>query len=192
MNKFQELTSIMAKSGLQCSSNSHAVYYLPTAAVPYRMYLHVCIQTASSNPKGHFSLRSLWQPPLERTFLCSVSSEPTAISRTEQSQWLQKSGMLDVPKLLDIAALYGDCNPELLRQLMVQVKLRPFFEIHSQGESRKTSAAKLGTTYIHGFGMFKDFSFCSPSQINQHCRHSGFSLGWILKWRKRFLSLLQI
>lgn len=60
---------------------------------------------------------------LERTFLCSVSSEPTAISRTEQSQWLQKSGMLDVPKLLDIAALYGDCNPELLRQLMVQVKL---------------------------------------------------------------------
>ncbi|KAK9909048.1 hypothetical protein WJX75_006462 [Coccomyxa subellipsoidea] len=56
------------------------------------------------------------------TFLRMVTiAEKGGPVQTEQAKQLYDRWLLDVPKLLDIAALYGPDNPELTRQLLTKV-----------------------------------------------------------------------
>ena len=43
--------------------------------------------------------------------------------QTEQAKHLYDRWLLDIPKVLDIAALYGPDNPELTRQFLTKVKV---------------------------------------------------------------------
>ncbi len=50
-----------------------------------------------------------------------VTVEAGGPGRDEQAALLYEKWLLDVPKLLDIAVLYGRDNPELVQQLMQKV-----------------------------------------------------------------------
>ena len=52
-----------------------------------------------------------------------MTVEPGGPAREEQGALLYDKWLLDVPKLLDIAVLYGGDNPKLVQQLMQKVLL---------------------------------------------------------------------
>ncbi len=60
-------------------------------------------------------------------------------AQTEQAKLLYDRWLLDVPKLLDIAALYGPDNPDLTRQLLSKVE---FFTVHRHVSLHMGSSAR--------------------------------------------------
>ena len=50
-----------------------------------------------------------------------VSRESGGISREEQRQWLADNSVVDIPRLFDVAVLFGPANRELVTELMRQV-----------------------------------------------------------------------
>lgn len=50
-----------------------------------------------------------------------VTVEPGGPGKQEQAAFLYNDWLLDMPKLLDIAVLYGRDNPQLVQQLMLKV-----------------------------------------------------------------------
>lgn len=67
-------------------------------------------------------------PPAEAltvlVYLDRVTVGPGGPAREEQAALLYNDWLLDVPKLLDIAVLYGRDNSALVQQLMQQVTHR--------------------------------------------------------------------
>ena len=57
-------------------------------------------------------------------YLDRVTVEPGGPAREEQVALLYNDWLLDVPKLLDIAVLYGRDNTALVQQLMQKVTVR--------------------------------------------------------------------
>lgn len=51
-----------------------------------------------------------------------VANESGAPAETQRAELLYNRWLLDIPKLLDIAALYGPDNPEVMRQFMTKVQ----------------------------------------------------------------------
>ncbi|GIM03199.1 hypothetical protein Vretimale_8004 [Volvox reticuliferus] len=47
--------------------------------------------------------------------------DPGAPTREQQAQMLYNLWLLDIPKLMDVAVLYGAHNPELTRKFLIQV-----------------------------------------------------------------------
>ena len=52
---------------------------------------------------------------------CRVTVEPGGLPADKQAALLYNKWLLDMPKLLDIAVLYGRDNPALVQQLMQMV-----------------------------------------------------------------------
>ena len=72
----------------------------------------------SSMPHKRLTARRRFICPLAD---CRVTVEPGGPSARDQASMLYNDWLLDMPKLLDIAVLYGRENPALVQQLMQKV-----------------------------------------------------------------------
>ena len=107
--------------------------------------------------------------------MCRVDSHESGRgvpSEADKAQWLLDTRVLDVPRLLDVAALYGPTNPELTRRLLAAAfALQPLLRdelqamvegpIHDEEMERAVNQVEAGQL----------FSMQSPS-------NRGFLLGW--------------
>ena len=50
-----------------------------------------------------------------------MSRESGSISREEQRQWLADNSVVDIPRLFDVAVLFGPANKELVTEFVRQV-----------------------------------------------------------------------
>lgn len=68
--------------------------------------------------------------------------------QTEQAKQLYDRWLLDVPKLLDIAALYGPDNPELTRQLLTKVVFLQITLLYFQKQPLTFACASVMYLYV--------------------------------------------